>query len=584
MNSDSWSAAPGRGLRALRSVLVAAITALGMLVAAGGASATTFCVPDFHAQCSDDGESVAEPSFQDALLTDRSDGEPDRIVLDAATIDQAGDGTGDGYALGSGGDPLEIVGAGPNQTTLTNETTGNNFAFNLNPATRPSSLELRDLTFEVPDTLDAGAGSAMQVAPGTLLERVDIRNTHDGTAFGISFNGVSGTFREGRIYSNAGVEVNSGIRVNNALGAGTVVIEGATIAARIPVDASPSGTTLNLDGTVDVKRSHLIGRTGAIVAMGGTASATNSILELIPRAAGSGVTAAVSVRSSSVNSEPPGAVTLDHVTIVAPPIPEAGSFYDGVNATVPGNADDDATAEITNSIISVPTDALVAVAPDASPDGDALIEVSHTSYPDSTHEAGDGEIVEGSGNLLDQDPMFTAPDDFHLLPGSPAIDAGDPGATGPQVDFDGLPRPRDGDGDGTPVRDMGAFELQTDDVTPPELAILGARLRLNRNRRTVIRLRCPATEESPPCAGRIRLQTRRKVRVGARSRKVRLVARTYQVDAGQTKTLQLRLSTRRARLVRTQRRARKVRAITRVRDQEGNSRLVAKPMKLVPRP
>ncbi|MCA9973539.1 MAG: right-handed parallel beta-helix repeat-containing protein, partial [Anaerolineales bacterium] len=58
-----------------------------------------------------------------------------------------------------------------------------------------------------------------------------------------------------------------------------------------------------------------------------------------------------------------------------------------------------------------------------------------------------------------------------LLPGSPAIDAGDNAAC-PAVDQRGVPRPFDGDGDGTAVCDIGAFEarsqLLVSDVTLAE--------------------------------------------------------------------------------------------------------------------
>ena len=70
-------------------------------------------------------------------------------------------------------------------------------------------------------------------------------------------------------------------------------------------------------------------------------------------------------------------------------------------------------------------------------------------------------------NVRAADPAFVAPADaagaptsagnYRLAFGSPAIDAG--GNTGcPATDLDGLPRPADGNGDGTAVCDPGAYE------------------------------------------------------------------------------------------------------------------------------
>jgi len=55
------------------------------------------------------------------------------------------------------------------------------------------------------------------------------------------------------------------------------------------------------------------------------------------------------------------------------------------------------------------------------------------------------------------------PADFHLTPHSPAIDAGTNSDLAP-VDIDGNPRPVDGNGDGTSVVDIGAYEFQIPDT------------------------------------------------------------------------------------------------------------------------
>ena len=65
-------------------------------------------------------------------------------------------------------------------------------------------------------------------------------------------------------------------------------------------------------------------------------------------------------------------------------------------------------------------------------------------------------------------PGFVDPDtDYHLAPGSPMIDMGDPAAPPPGVfDLDGGARATDGNGDGTVRRDIGADETATVQPTP----------------------------------------------------------------------------------------------------------------------
>jgi hypothetical protein len=67
-------------------------------------------------------------------------------------------------------------------------------------------------------------------------------------------------------------------------------------------------------------------------------------------------------------------------------------------------------------------------------------------------------------NHLTAHPMFVNPaSDFRLQMTSPLIDAGTPGplsGSESTTDLDGNPRLVDGNGDSTPRRDLGAYELQ----------------------------------------------------------------------------------------------------------------------------
>lgn len=122
---------------------------------------------------------------------------------------------------------------------------------------------------------------------------------------------------------------------------------------------------------------------------------------------------------------------------------------------------------LANSIARGSTDSLVA---SASNSGTATLTVHHSDYQ-AVDEVGAGVVSEGAGNV-DVDPGFlnAASGDYSLRAGAAIVDKGDSSVVTP-LDRVGGTRAFDGDSNGSPVPDLGAYELV--DVTAPKTVITG---------------------------------------------------------------------------------------------------------------
>jgi hypothetical protein len=101
--------------------------------------------------------------------------------------------------------------------------------------------------------------------------------------------------------------------------------------------------------------------------------------------------------------------------------------------------------------------------------GSAQISAAYSDYDASKNTVSGANITATKiSNVGDQGFADPALGNYHLLTGSPLIDAGDP-ATAQGLDLDGRSLVADGNGDGTARRDIGPFELPAP-VAPPSAA------------------------------------------------------------------------------------------------------------------
>ena len=174
------------------------------------------------------------------------------------------------------------------------------------------------------------------------------------------------------------------------------------------------------------------------------------------------------MRSSTIETQRPHARGVYEYTS---PGYDTNVVLDGVDMIGPGGADTrgvwtstlaqgtKATATVRNSILRGFIASLVA-------EGGGKVDASYSDYDGSGNLTQGGEITESSISNVGS-AGFTAPGDYHLTPGSPLVDAGDPG-TAQGLDVGGNPLVADGNRDGTARRDIGAYELPGPAQLPPD--------------------------------------------------------------------------------------------------------------------
>ena len=372
------------------------------------ASATDYCVGQ-NTSCAPVNH---RDKFQNALTAAAATPEADRVLLGAETYTAP---TIDGFVYNAPGSPVQIVGAGVGRTILTGPT-GANSVLALSGAV---GSEVSDLTIQIPQGAEAGLHT------DNVARRIEV---DDATPFNASHTGV--------FLSNGATLEDSTVTLVDGPTRGVFVVDGHVTHSTV---TGATGITIN---TGSIEGSRVKGLTG-VEAYGGTSSIVSSQI-IGGEDYGIHVGSYAWVDRTTVNA--------DNVTILG-----AGPGS-GVYATTKLDTGWSAELHLTNSVIRGFASSLGA---SALGTGEAKVVASYSDYAPPSAGAAEGakaSISEANiSNVGNAGFADSAHGDFHLLPGSPLIDAGDP-ATVQGLDLDGNPLITDGTGDGTARRDIGAFE------------------------------------------------------------------------------------------------------------------------------
>jgi hypothetical protein len=363
--------------------------------------------------------------LEDALAKADDATDADRVLLGAGKYPAP---SVDGFVYEASGSPVEIVGAGAGQTILT----GPVGAHRVLRLSGGAGTSVSDLTIKAPQDVSFGFWGVWT----------------DGVAKRIEVIEEPGQTKGGR----AGVYLDNGGRLEDSTvklgpGASGVFLAGGHV-DRSALTAETGATSNN--GSIE--HSRVTGYYFGVRAYGGATSIAGSRIY-----AGEDF----GIHAESYAGVPKTTVDADSVTIVGPGVGK------GVFASTDYDTGWSAGINLTNSVIRGFATALAASAPGS---GQATVAASYSDYdPNGNKTAGgtNASISEANvSNVGDAGFADAANGDYHLVAGSPLVDAGDP-ASAQGLDLDGNPLVADGDGDGSARRDIGAFELPAVAVAAP---------------------------------------------------------------------------------------------------------------------
>lgn len=408
-----------------------------MLALPGGASAAEFCVPDTSIAATCTSGHATPQAAVDAAVTAAG---ADTVRLGAGTFTTA-------IAKTSSVALTTIVGAGQGLTTIQGATSST-------PLVNLQGLfVVRDLTIRA----TAGGNAAVVLGSSARMQSVTAERTGAMSSYVVSISGDGG--------ATPGIS-DSTLR---AVGGDNYILYSYnTLIDATSIEAGPATaiTYLAYLNATTLRRTNVSGNvTLAALYATGSATITDSVVRPTSTTA-----AALTALTAFSNTT----VTVADSSLIGPAgstaaALEAGSFQDGWTATITASGiassgfTDLGCAGTANFVTAAAT--VTASHSVASPV--TLTPCSGGGYTN----VGTETLTPGAG-LLSASPGFTdaSTGDVHLVAGAPAIDAGDPSvlpASPLRLDFYGLAREVDGNGDGTARRDAGAAEYAPPVIVPP---------------------------------------------------------------------------------------------------------------------
>ena len=509
-------------------MLVAATTALALtLGVASVASADTFCVK--AAGCSDPAHNFTK--IQEAIAAAGANNptmgvaSPDSIFVGDGVFDEPVD---DGAAS-----PVDIVGSGPRKEgkgTLIERDPGNNLrTVQLGTALGGRSSTIRDVS--------------IQVASGNQNEGLLVGGDVEGVEITAAATPSPPTNSRG-IY----VEGNGATRVTDSkvdLPAGSLGlllhladVEGSTIRATTGVygDGTIHGSTI--EANIGAQPSELI------------------FEDCVMRISGAGGVA-FKVIGEGFNTF--NRLKARYVTLLGDSDPTSLAVL--AQAAASASSSNSAEVEVRNSIIrGFGTNFRRSATNMGAYTGIANLTVAYSDYdkliPAEDNGGGEGSLDDSTGNIS-ADPGFRSATDLHLAPGSALIDAGDPATPEKggfqeesMLDFDGLSRRFDGNGDGVARSDIGAFEFRPEppkktgtlDKTPPAITLKAKPVQKGAK---LVAIQVTSDEAATlEATGVVKVPKPRKGHSSAsvtKKRPPKLSPQSARIAAGQSMTLELRL-------------------------------------------